>query len=171
MPKLLLVRCAADSIKEFRAAARERFEDAAVAAAAGRKTAAIYLWGYVAEMTLKAAYFSAFGFDAARPITIGDLRGAAASAPALGVIWPGAPRRTNLHSIRAWAELLISFRAATPGLAYPDPGFATRVVAAGRVLEPVWSEVLRYHKNVAYQHEVERVRKATTWLFVHRDEF
>src|SRR2546430_16009927 len=115
MHKLLLVRCAADSIKEFRAAARERFEYAAVAAAAGRKTAAIYLWGYVAEMTLKAAYFAAVGLSAVQAVTIRDLRGAAASAPTFTIGWAGAPHRPSPHRARAWAESVTRLRPATPG--------------------------------------------------------
>ncbi len=58
MPRRLLDRCNDDSLREFRAAARQRFNDALVLAANGRRTGAIYLWGYAVEMTLKAAYFS-----------------------------------------------------------------------------------------------------------------
>jgi hypothetical protein len=58
MPRRLLERCPPDSIREFRASARQRFDDGLVLAGGGQRTAAIYLWGYTAEMTLKAAYFS-----------------------------------------------------------------------------------------------------------------
>ena len=35
------------------------------------------------------------------------------------------------------------------------------------MLEHLWSESLRYHKNVAYRHEVRRVKNAVEWLLVH----
>jgi hypothetical protein len=97
MPTRLPDRCLPDSIQEFRAAARQRFRDGEVLEAAGRRTAAIYLWGYVAEMTLKASYFDVLGFPETQTITPADLRAAAAAAPGLGVVWP-AP--TRFHDVR-----------------------------------------------------------------------
>ncbi len=76
MPRSLLERRQPDSIREFRGAAIERRIDGNEAAKAGRRTAAIYLWGYSAEMTLKAAYFSVIGFEQTRAITLGDLQAA-----------------------------------------------------------------------------------------------
>ena len=82
MPRKLLNRCAPDSIREFRAAARQRFEDGRALAMADRRTTAIYLWGYSAEMTLKAAYFAVIRFAETRTITLPDLRAAAKPLPA-----------------------------------------------------------------------------------------
>lgn len=163
MPRRLLDRCLPDSVREFRAAAFQRSQDAHSLAAAGRRTAAIYLWGYAAEMTLKAAYFSALGFPETRPITMGDLRGAVTAALGLGVAWPGQ----NLHDLRAWAEFLVAFRASRLGLAYRIPGFGNQVIVRGQRLQRVWRETLRYHKNVAYPHEVSQVRDSADWLLKH----
>ena len=69
MPRRLLERCRPDSIREFRAAARQRFDDGLSLAAAGRRTGAIYLFGYTAEMILKAAYFSLSGLTETDTIT------------------------------------------------------------------------------------------------------
>ncbi len=69
MPRRLIDRCQPDCIREFRLAARQRFDDALVLAASGRRTGAIYLWGYTAEMTLKAAYFSLIGMAETDTIT------------------------------------------------------------------------------------------------------
>jgi hypothetical protein len=164
MPKPLLERCACDSIREFRAAALQRFLDAQELAASGRKTAAIYLWGYAVEMTLKAAYFRLIGFPEARPIAMIDLRSAAANGVRLGVAWPGQPGRYNLHDVEAWASLLINTRASRPALAYPVATFGGRVRSAARSLRRVWGETLRYHKNVAYDHELRRARDAASWF-------
>jgi len=55
VPQQLLARCQPDSIREFRVSARQRYDDGVAALAANHRLAAIYLWGYSAEMTLKAA--------------------------------------------------------------------------------------------------------------------
>jgi hypothetical protein len=73
MPQLLLDRCQPDSIREFRAAALQRANDAQALLARERRTAAIYLWGYAAEMMLKASYFAVIGFADDQQITIPDL--------------------------------------------------------------------------------------------------
>jgi hypothetical protein len=159
MPLSLLDRCRPDSIQEFRAAARHRSSDAQALASNNRRTAAIYLWGYAAEMTLKAAYFRAIGFDDIRPIAPSDLRAARNSANSLGIAWPG-----NLHDIRAWAELVVVTRASLPGMVYATPGFGNQIVSAARQLGSLWRETLRYHKNIAYPHEVQRARRASLWF-------
>lgn len=162
MPTRLLGRCQPDSILEFRLAARERLADGRAAAAAGRRTAAVYLFGYAAEMTLKAGYFNAIGFPPAQVITAGNLRGAAASAPSFGFLWTG-----NLHSLSSWSELLVRTRGRTPGLSYPDPRFGDAVLRQVRPLEGTWAETLRYHRNVAYAHEVDLLEQAAGWLLAN----
>jgi hypothetical protein len=162
MPRRLLKRCRPDSVAELQAAARQRLQDGFSLAAQGRRTAAIYLWGYAAEMTLKGAYFRLIGFPPSQQITLKDLQAAKVKAGVLKSTWTG-----NFHDLRAWAELLVAARGATPGLAYPTPGFGSRVVAYAGKLQPLWSEVLRYHKNVAHRHEVRQVREATEWLLVN----
>ena len=63
MPRRLPDRFQPDSIAGFRAAARQRALDAIALQAAGRLSGAIYFWGYVAEITLKAAFFEVSGFS------------------------------------------------------------------------------------------------------------
>jgi len=159
MPRSLLERRQPDSIREFRGAAIERRIDGNEAAKAGRRTAAIYLRGYSAEMTLKAAYFSVIGFEQTRAITLGDLQAAKDLGRRYSGTWPG-----NLHNVRAWADLLVEYRSRIPGKSYLDPGFGEEVRLRCRWIEPLWSETLRYRKNVAYTHEVEKVGAAAGWL-------
>src|SRR5438445_6100493 len=60
------------SIQEFRAAAGMRYAEGRRSALAGDRLAAIYFWGYVAEMLLKAAFFRLTGWLPAQPITLHD---------------------------------------------------------------------------------------------------
>lgn len=162
MPKLLPERCTPDSVREFRLAAERRYLDGIALAAADRRTAAIYLWGYAAEMTLKAAYFSAVGFPLNQSITMQHFRFAQTNAARLGVPWQG-----NLHNLEAWASLLVSTRGQVPGLQYAIHGFGAAVIARVLTLGRLWRETLRYSKNTAYLHEVEQVREAAEWFLAH----
>mgnify|MGYP000119331332 CR=1 FL=1 len=163
MPRRLLDRCSPDSIREFCAAARQRFSDGIALAAAGRRTGAIYLWGYSAEMILKAAYFSLSGIAETQRISWpGDLRPAIDRGRAVfHIAWPSAGAG---HNVRAWAELLIAERAATS--AYPRH-FALEVQAHGQRIGSYWNETLRYRKNFAYLYEVRMMREAAEWLLVN----
>jgi hypothetical protein len=153
MPRPLPDRFQPDSIAEFRAAARQHFFDASALETADRRTAAVYLWGYVAEMILKAAFFNVSGFPERQPITRNDLRSGLATLQNVG---PNPP----LHHLGLWAEALVRYRSNTPGLAYADPTFGSQVTAQAYILYGLWRETLRYHKNVAYPHEVARARAA-----------
>jgi hypothetical protein len=81
----------------------------------------------------------------------------------LGISWP--PQGAG-HNVRAWAELLVMERAAAPATAY-TPAFSLEVQRRGQRLEWLWRETLRYHKNLAYPHELTRAREAAEWLLTN----
>lgn len=168
MPRRLIERCQSDSIREFRASARQRYHDGLALAGAGNRTAAIYLWGYAAEMTLKAAYFALLGRAEDDVITVaGHIQPAInrGRAAPLSIAWPN---QGAAHNVRAWAELLVGVRALTPATAHA-PAFAAQLQRCGQRIGQLWRETLRYHKNRAYLYEVRQVREATEWLLVHSD--
>jgi hypothetical protein len=167
MPRRLIDRCQLDSIREFRLSARQRYQDGLALAGTGNRTAAIYLWGYAVEMTLKAAYFTLFGLaeeDAINPKHLKDAAKRGRDIP-LNIAWPSAGEG---HNVRAWAELLVGVRALDPATAY-EPAFAKQVQGCGQGVGELWKSTLRYHKNRAYEHEVRQVREATEWLLVNSD--
>jgi hypothetical protein len=166
MPRRLLARCHPDSIREFGTSAIQRYNDGIVAAGGGRSLAAIYLWGYAAEMILKTAYFSAAGIGEATTLEMNsDIKPAINLGKSLGVSWPAVGQG---HNVRAWAELLILERATHPNppAAY-NTGFERAIQACGQRISQLWSETLRYHKNTPYPHEIRQIREATEWLLVH----
>lgn len=117
-------------------------------------------------MIVKAAYFaSVVGLADDDPITwAGELNPAIQTGRGLNINWP---RQGAGHNVRAWAELLVISRALTTA-AYPAP-FAREVQRCGQRIGQLWSETLRYHKNVAYHYEVEQIRTASEWLLVNSD--
>lgn len=162
---MLLDRCRPDSIVEFRMAVNERYVDGLRLAASSRGTAAIYLWGYCAEMTLKSAYFALIGHGEGNAITKMHLDKAKGMAKSLNFVWVG-----NLHNVESWAKLLANTRSSVTGLAYPTPAFGSDLLAKCHRLQRVWSEFLRYHRNVAYPHEIENTRRIVEWLMDHSDQ-
>ena len=162
MPRLLPDRCRQDSIGEFRAAAERRFAEGLALDRDGHRTGAIYLWGYAAEMVLKAAYFQLVGFGPDRPITTRDRRLAQQGATLLGIGGFSSP-----HDIGAWAELLIAKRKDLDS-PYPRTGFKANVLHYATAAGTVWTVELRYHPNRAYEFEVRRVREAVRWLLDHK---
>ncbi len=165
MPKRLPARWQPESIREFRASALQRFEDGLALAALGHRTGAIYLLGYSAEMILKAAYFRLIGLNETDVITWpGHIQPAIhRGRNVLGIAWPNLGQG---HNVRAWAELLVAERAAVPGAVY-IPGFGLEVQNAGQSIGQLWSETLRYHKNLAYIYELNQVREAAEWLLAN----
>jgi hypothetical protein len=166
MPKLLADRLPKeDSIRGYRAAARIRDEDARQLAFAGRPAAAVYLWGYVAEMTLKAAWFTLEGVLAEQdPITIADLRRAVDLAENQHLIqWLVQGR---YHAIPYWALLLTKHRIAI-GKPYPDPRFGMEVEQHSVRIYARWRETMRYKKNRPYPTEVWVVCDSVHWLLAN----
>ncbi len=164
MPSRLLTRCQPDSIREFRASARQRYDDGLTAAAGGRGLAAIYLWGYSAEMLLKAAYFSVLGVGEGTSLQMAvHINPAIQRGRGLGIAWPQGGQG---HNVGAWAELLILERANRPAIAYPMD-FGVQVQAHGQRIGQLWNQTLRYHKNKPYSYEVTQVREAAEWLIVN----
>lgn len=164
MPKPLLDRCNPDSVAEFRAAARERYADGNALADAGRRTGAIYSWGYSVEMLLKAAVFEILASSPGDEIQITDIKAAMKVAADLGYVWTG-----NAHNLVGWAELLVRVRSDLPGCAYPNPAFGAGVIARTTRVYALWRETLRYHKNVAAVRELETVRAGVAWLMTNRN--
>ena len=169
MPWLLPARFATECIREYELAATERYHDALALSWAERRTAAIYLFGYVVEMLLKAAYFRILRYGDTDPIDLAAMRAAVGDNPASAARALGLAGTRNLHDIGAWAELLVAFRTAR-GPLYPDVGFAAFLIDRVSDVRQRWTETIRYHKNRAYQHELERVENACRWLVGRRYE-
>lgn len=147
------------SIREFRAAAGQRYHEARRLVFGGdERHRLVATSGYALEMLLKAAYFRLRGRSDADPIAIGDLHGAKSYAQStLGMIWPG-----NLHDVSAWAQLLIEERRFQH---QPYPAlFARRLNSRVRRVHANWRETLRYRSNRPYVGEVDAVLQCVRWV-------
>jgi hypothetical protein len=162
VPRLLVERFIDDSISQFRASALIRNEDAWELYYRGRFTAAIYLWGYVVEMTLKVAWFSnVLKYDDNKILKRLDLQQAGELAKkSYGIPWGG------LHDIEGWAGLITKHRI-TNGNYYTNSDFGTQVLLQSQTVYSRWRETLRYKKNRAYIFEAETIAQATRWFLLN----
>lgn len=167
MPKSLLARCGrTDTIGSFRRAVWRRYADGLLAFESGdrdRRTAAVYLWGYSVEMTVKAAVFRAKGHSDTQPMAIAWKVVNQLTAQASGV------GLTDLHAVNEWAALLVAGRAVWPTTTPLSLAVATDVRRRADEVAALWHPVMRYHGNVAYRHELARMRDHATW-FIERFE-
>jgi len=161
MPKGLIDRFRTECIQEFRAAASQRYLDGVTLMSQSRRTAAIYLWGYAAEMTLKAAYFQAVGFPASQRIVNADLKSARNTATGWQIQF------RNYHDLHCWGQLLVETHIRSPIMGHSRGGMGSQVLAHTKSLDQVWRETIRYHKNVAYPHEANRMLSGVDWLLTH----
>jgi hypothetical protein len=162
MPRFLVKRLRDDTVSGFLAAAIARNSEAEYLARAGHGTVAIYLWGYVAEMTLKAAYFSLLGFNRQTKVTRADLQAVKSAAKRKYQIDLG-----NFHNVFHWAKLLIYDRIAL-GQGYSIPGFDLEVTRRSESVHSRWRETLRYKTNRPYEFEVKAVRDSAQWLLHYK---
>lgn len=115
-------------------------------------------------MLLKAAYFSVIGMAQTTLLTWGNdiLPAINRGRNVFFIHWPHAGQG---HNVRAWSELIVAERVFL-GKAY-SASFAMEIQRQGQRIGQLWSETLRYHKNVAYSHEVAQVREAVEWLVIN----
>ena len=141
----------------------DRFNSANTLLAQSEWDAAIYLYGYVAEMVLKTAYFRIVGNNPADPVSA-MLRPARNAGNRL---IPGIADE-SYHSLRFWSELL---RAEWQQQNRPLAAITEMyLIEYSRVLYLNWMVEMRYHPNRADRHEAGDVAEAADWLFNNRAE-
>jgi hypothetical protein len=166
LPPLAVLLARPHTVGRFRLAAWGRYSEGnQLAVAAGLQNSpalrhgAIYLFGYVAELVLKAAYFRLRPANVHGTIVVTDMHNARNRATSqFHVRWPGA----NLHYLPGWAGLLTQERHAA-GQPY-DQSFATALFAHVNRLALLWAESIRYYYSRPSLAEVGNAHAAARWL-------
>jgi hypothetical protein len=169
VPRSAVLLARPHTIGRFRLAAWSRYREGnqlAIAAAHQNSPAwrhgAIYLFGYVVEIVLKAAYFRLRPANAHGTIGLPDLHNARNRASShFHVHWPG----TNLHYLPGWAGLLIQERYSV-GRPYAQP-FAGALRAHVSRMALLWAESIRYYYSRPSLAEVGTAHAAARWLISH----
>lgn len=139
-------------------AAIERYWDGFALATGpdNRRTGAIYLLGYVAEILLKVAFYRVSNAPHHLPVQRGAIQ--------THRDWQG---RRNLHDLVALGNVLIGQRKRN-GIEF-DPVFAALLIEKLFVLDRHWSEALRYRHSMATTDELHEVYQAVEWLLANKN--
>lgn len=167
MPLTLVQRSGRDSLGKLESAAVFRMREAEALYADGQRLGAVYLYGYVIEISLKAAYYRVIGLV---PSTLIDKHLHRLPAENAIKAMTGLPSHLQGpasagHNVVGWARLLDQQRAA-PGVGgVPlDPSLAAKLHNRMQDVFHCWAEFLRYRANRPYHQEVETIRESARWI-------
>lgn len=147
----LSTRLGFDSIREWQRAATRQWNDAEILRKNKRRLAAVYLYGYVAEILIKGAHFRLYKSldDEIKPED--RTRAISNSQP-----------RTGHHDIAGWAKLLVQ-RRIEMGQPNSNPS-GDEIINNANILYLNWRETIRYHATRVRVFELNQVREKTLWF-------
>ena len=145
-------RLGPDTIREWQHAASRQWDDAEILRENRRPLAAIYLYGYVAEILIKGAYFRLIKKSLDEEITTRDRRTAISESE----------KPMNLHDIAGWAKLLVRKRIEL-GQPNESPS-GDEINHNATTLYLNWRETIRYHDTEVAPAELAQVHKLAIWF-------
>lgn len=149
-----------ETLDDFERAVVSRQRDASRLRTAERAYWAIYTLGYVAEVSLKVAFFRLCGIGS-RDDVEPWLRLARGWARQLGV---GEPR--NLHDLLFWLQLLSKERQFVQRPF--SPAFSVQLHAHVQLIARHWRADMRYRASIPAAPELRRVAASVAWLVHNR---
>jgi hypothetical protein len=145
-----------DTVRKLEAAVPWRLEEAEILKEAGRRLAAIYMYGYAVEMLVGAAYFRLIEYGLDTDITSQARRLAEKQARQEKLM------SSEPHDLSGWAKLLIVTRQRR------STGFSQSLAMQLRFQADVvydrWRPNLRYRTLVPTLNDVSAVRHAALWF-------
>lgn len=160
----LAERLPPDTVTRLRRAGHQRFESAELLRIQRRRLAAVYLYGYAAEMWLSAAYFRSAGFRPNEPIERDTRQRRMAQARQLRLPSGAALMSGDPHPLVGWAQFLRWQRSASAALA--DVTAERLNAAVNRAVEiyRYWRPELWYKVVQVTEGQLAAVRRAAIWL-------
>ena len=119
--------------------------------------AAIYFYGYAAEMTIKAAYFNNLGFSQLTEIDKDTRNRAMADARSRHLM------ESHPHDILGWARYLVWSKANLHTPAY-EPKLGIQIITHATSVYDQWRPQMRYRNTVPSSEIVPVVRAAAAWF-------
>lgn len=154
----LAERLSPDTVAKLESAGLHRFESAEKLRIHARRLAALYFYGYSAEMWLAAAYFRSAGFRPHDPIDPDTRHRRMGQARQLRLM-NGDP-----HPLVGWARFLQWQRSAAGRLAESDAQMLQAAVNKTIEIYHYWRPELRYKVVEITDAQLTTVRRAVTWL-------
>jgi hypothetical protein len=156
MIPLLARRIGVDTISKIESAAPRRLLEAASLEREGLVVGAVYLYGYVAEINLAAAYFRLIGYRPNTEIT------AEVRKRIIALARQGRLMGRDPHDVLGWARLLVVTKKQR-GIGYPR-GFRGEIILRAASLYARWRPGLRYRVTVPTPSEIGIVRSSAEWF-------
>ena len=158
---------APDTISQLERAAVLRHDDGLELLHVRHTLAAVYLFGYSAEMCLAAAYFRAVGFTVKRVIERDERQRHMAKARNLKDA-EGNPIMTgDPHPLVGWARFLKWQRIASK-ISSAEMRRLNDAIGHAEILYKHWRPELRYKLIEVTASQLAEVSKACTWFLEHR---
>ena len=170
MPLTLVRRSGCDSLGKLEASVLLRMREAEALYLGGQRLGAVYLYGYVIEISLKTAYYRVIGLVSATVIHKQLHRLPAENAIKALIGLPSHPQGAASpgHNVIGWARLLEQERATpAPGRVPLDANLATELHNRMQDVFNCWAEFLRYRANLPYNEEVQTMRDSARWIRRH----
>jgi hypothetical protein len=157
-------RLAPDTIAKLERAAQHRFITAEILRTKKRRLAALYLYGYSAEICLCAAYYRSSGLPANTAIDRDTRRRRMAQARQLRTASGEPLMNSDPHPLVGWARFLQWQRTLRGGLTEQDERHLREAINKATLIYQYWRPELRYKTVEIAEQLLQEVRRATQWL-------
>lgn len=164
-------RLSPDTIAKLERAAQNRYATAEVLRTQPqpRRLAALYLYGYSAEMWLCAAYYRSAGFQRNETIDRDTRRRRMAQARQLRMASGEFLMNSDPHPLVGWARFLEWQRSSPGPLAAPEAQRLREAINKAIAIYNYWRPELRYKVVEIMEPQLNAVRAAATWLMDNQD--
>lgn len=163
----LAERIAPDTIASLERAAQQRFATAELLRTK-RRLAALYFYGYSAEICLSAAVFRRKGFPPQRSIDRATLRELMKQARETRTASGEFLMSSDSHPLVGWARVLQWNRSAAGTLSTDDAQRLREAVRKAITIYRHWRPELRYKTLDVRETHLDEVRRAAKWLIDNR---
>src|SRR5579885_3763760 len=137
-------RLAPDTINKLERAAQNRYQSANILWDEGRRLAALYMYGYAAEICLASAYFKSAGFAPNAEIDRDSRKRRMAQARLLEMPNGEKLMSSDPHPIIGWARFLEYQRILVGGLSERDRQRLREAIKNAALIYAYWRPELRY---------------------------
>lgn len=157
-------RLAPDTINRLERAAQHRYCSATILWKEKRRLAALYLYGYTAEICLATAYFRSAGFSSNAEIDRDTRNRRMAQARLLEMPNGQKLMSHDPHPILGWARFLEYQRNFVDNLAAQERQKLREAVNKAALIYSYWRPELRYKVVDIGDYQLQKVQKAAKWL-------
>lgn len=158
-------RLSPDTVTRLERAAVQRFDSAEVLGTSDRRLAALYFYGYSAEICLAAAYYRSAGFRPDQSIDRDTRQRRMTQARQLGLM------SSDAHPLIGWARFLEWQRNAGDSLTDSTAQRLREAVNKASEIYKYWRPELRYKVADIPKDQLNVVRRAACWIKDNQTRF